>query len=127
MHKDESDHLGPFHHHMKKEPLNKTTSTYYVGMDVAKATLQVHLNKHEIECTNDAKGHALVVQRLSKLPHPHVICEATGGYERPVVAAFHQAKIPVSVLNPAHTLAASKAQGIRAKNDCCDADSLTDY
>jgi transposase len=102
-------------------------TTTYVGMDIAKATLQVHLKGHQIEFKNNAQGHALLCKHLAKLSHPQVICEATGGYESQVVQAFHQGKILVSVLNPAHTLAATKAQGIRAKNDCGDAESLTDY
>ncbi len=60
-------------------------------------------------------------------PTQVLLCEATGGYERPVVAALRQDKIPVSVLNPAQTLAAAKAQGMRAKSDPCDAKGLTDY
>lgn len=103
------------------------TATTYVGIDVAKATLQVHFNGHQVEFNNDSKGHAKLSKKLAQLSRPHVICEATGGYERPLVAAFHQNKISVSVLNPAHTLAATKAQGIRAKSDCCDAEALTDY
>ena len=103
------------------------TTTTYVGIDVAKATLQVHLNSHQIEFNNDPKGHAKLLKKLAHLTRPHVICVATGGYERPVVAAFHQDNILVSVVNPAHTLAATKAQGIRVKNDCCDAEGLTDY
>jgi len=99
----------------------------YVGIDVAKATLQVHLKGHQIEFNNNAKGLAKLSKKLAHLTRPHVICEATGGYERPVVAACHQDKILVSVLNPAHTLAAAKAQGIRAKSDCSDAEGLTDY
>lgn len=113
---------------MKQQTPPKTmTATTYVGIDVAKATLQVHLNGHQIEFDNNAKGHAKLAKKLAQLTRPHVICEATGGYERPVVAACHQDKIPVSVLNPAHALAATKAQGIRAKSDCGDAQALTDY
>ena len=107
--------------------MNKNPAPTYVGMDVAKATLQVHLNGHQYEFTNDAKGHAQLCKKLTPLGLVQVICEATGGYERAVVEAFHKAKILVSVLNPAHTLAASQAQGKRAKSDPCDAESLTDY
>jgi transposase len=107
---------------MKKNP-----APVYVGMDVAKATLQVHLNGHQFEFQNDAKGHAQLTKKLAKLTLPQVVCEATGGYERPMVEACHKAKILVSVLNPAHTLAASQAQGKRAKSDPCDAAGLTDY
>ena len=106
--------------------MTQSTPTY-VGMDIAKATLQVHLRGHQIEFKNNAQGHAQLCQRLAKLPQPQVICEATGGYEYSVVQAFHQSRILVSVLNPAHTLAATKAQGIRAKSDCGDAEGLTDY
>ncbi len=107
---------------MKKNP-----APVYVGIDVAKATLQVHLNGHQFELKNDAPGHAQLSKKLAELIRPHVVCEATGGYERPVVEACHKANILVSVLNPAHTLAASQAQGKRAKTDPCDAAALTDY
>jgi transposase len=107
--------------------MKKNTAPVYVGMDVAKATLQVHLNGHQFEFKNNSKGHTQLFKKLAKLTLPHVVCEATGGYERPVVEACHKAKILVSVLNPAHTLAASQAQGKRAKSDPCDAAALTDY
>jgi len=106
---------------MKQNPIT------YVGLDIAKATLQVHLNGHQFEFPNNRQGHARLTKRLAKLSHPQVICEATGGYEFPVVQAFHQGKILVSVMNPAQTLAATKAQGKRAKDDPIDAASLTDY
>jgi transposase len=106
---------------------NKPAPPTYVGMDIAKATLQVHLNGHQIEFNNDSKGHARLSKKLAALTLPHVVCEATGGYERPVVEAFHKAKILVSVVNPAQVLAASQAQGKRAKTDPCDAEALTDY
>jgi transposase len=108
-------------------PTTTPTPHTYVGMDIAKATLQVHLNGHQIEFQNDSKGHAQLSKKLAKLTLPHVVCEATGGYERPVVEAFHKAKILVSVVNPAQVLAASKAKGKRAKTDPCDAEELTDY
>jgi transposase len=128
MHKDESEH---HHHPMKKLksktlPEMKNTATY-VGMDIAKATLQVHLNGHQIEFQNNPIGHDLLSQKLARLNLPHVVCEATGGYERPVVQALQQAKIAVSVVNPAFILSASQAKGKRAKTDRCDAQALTDY
>src|ERR1700723_352335 len=113
--------------HERLPTMKKKPAPVYVGMDVAKATLQVHLNGHQFEFKNDAKGHVQLSKKLAKLTLPHVVCEATGGYERPVVEACHKAKILVSVLNPAHTLAASQAQGKRAKTDPCDAAALTEY
>jgi len=31
---------------------------------------------------------------MKTVPHVHVVCEATGGYERLLVQAMHQAQIP---------------------------------
>lgn len=55
----------------------------------------------------------------------HVVCEATGGYERDVVAALHAAQIPVSVLNPARVRHFARATGQRAKTDPIDAALLS--
>lgn len=101
--------------------------TVYAGVDVAKATLQVHLLGRQLEFGNDPKELARLIQELQTVPHLHVVCEATGGYERPLVQALHQAQIPVSVANPAQVRAAAKAQGQRAKTDRIDAAVLTDY
>jgi len=64
---------------------------------------------------------------LQKSPEIHVICEATGGYERALVGALHKASIPVSVTNPARVRAAATAQGERAKTDRIDARMLSDF
>jgi transposase len=64
---------------------------------------------------------------LAAHPGSHVVCEATGGYEREVVAALHEAKVAVSVLNPARVRHFAKATGQRAKSDPIDAALLTDY
>jgi transposase len=99
----------------------------YVGVDVAKATLQVHLQGQQKEFANHPKGLAQLRRQLQKVPGAHVICEATGGYERPLVRTLQQAQIPVSVTNPARVRAAAQAQGQRAKTDRIDAQMLTDY
>ena len=41
----------------------------------------------------------------------HVVCEATGGYERDVVTALHDASVPLSVLNPARVRHFARATG----------------
>jgi transposase len=66
-------------------------------------------------------------RKVQALAGAHVVCEATGGYERPMVQALHKAKTPVSVVNPAQVRAAALAKGQRAKNDPIDAQGLTDY
>src|ERR1700722_16701220 len=95
--------------------MKKTTAPVYVGMDVAKATLQVHLQGRQIQFNNDPAGHTQLCKKLSGLGTAHVICEATGGYEDAVARAFASAQIPVSVVNPAQGRHSAQAQGKRAK------------
>ena len=107
---------------------NTTNNTVvYAGVDVAKATLQLHLQGHQSEFKNTLKGLDQLCAHLQKVPSVHVICEATGGYERPLVKTLQQGQIPVSVTNPARVRAAAQAQGERAKSDQIDARVLTDY
>jgi transposase len=107
---------------MKENP-----ATVYVGIDVAKATLQVHRQGVQTEFANAPAALRKLCQELQALPGAHVICEATGGYEQALVAALHKARIPVSVVNPAQVRAAARARGLRAKTDRIDAAMLTDY
>ena len=99
----------------------------YVGLDVAKATLQIHLQGKQLTFPNTPAGHVRLCKALAAVPGAQVVCEATGGYETPVVRALHAAQIRVSVVNPARVLHATQAQGLRAKTDPCAAAALTDY
>ena len=60
-------------------------------------------------------------QWLRQWPAVHVVCEATGGYEREVVAALQQAAMAVSVVNPRQARDFARAQGRLAKTDRLDA------
>ena len=102
-----------------------TSPTLYAGLDIAKANLQFHLAGQFHDLPNTPAGHRRLRQLLAAIPGSHVVCEATGGYERDVVAALHQAAVPVSVLNPARVRHFARAQGQRAKTDRIDAAVLT--
>lgn len=102
-------------------------SVVHAGLDVAKATLQLHLQSRLHDLANDPAGHDQLVKLLSAVPGSHLITEATGGYERPAVAALHAAGLPVSVINPMQTRAFARATGQRAKNDPLDAASLSAF
>ena len=98
-------------------------SILHVGLDVAKLSLQLHLAGRFHSLPNDRKGHA----QLLKLPGAHVVCEATGGYEQPVVRALQAADIPVSIIEASRVRHFARAQGQRAKTDPIDAAVLTNY
>lgn len=99
----------------------------YVGVDVAKATLQADLPSGQFALANTPADHLRLVQKLQAIAGAHVVCEATGGYERPLVQILHQNGLSVSVVNPAQVRAAAQAKGQRAKNDPLDARLLSDY
>jgi transposase len=104
-----------------------TMTTIYAGLDIAKLNLQLHLASRSHDLPNTVPGHRRLLKLLATQPGSQVVCEATGGYEREVVAALQAAHIPVSVLNPARARHFAKASGQRAKTDKIDAALLTAY
>ena len=107
--------------------MNQNITPVYVGLDIAKAAFQLHLQSKSYDLANTAEGHTQLLKRLAALPGAHVICEATGGYERAVVATLHAAQIPVSVINPARVRQFARASGELAKTDPIDAARLTAF
>jgi transposase len=102
-------------------------TTIYAGLDIAKLNLQLDLAGRAHDLPNTAAGHRRLLKLLAAQGDCQVVCEATGGYERDVVAALQAAHIPVSVLNPARARHFAKACGQRAKTDQIDAAVLTAY
>ena len=101
--------------------------TIYAGLDIAKLNLQLHLAGRFHDRPNTAVGRRQLLKLLAARPGVHVVCEATGGYERDLVAELHRAAITVSVLNPSRVRHFARAQGQRAKTDRIDAAVLSDY
>ena len=99
----------------------------YIGVDVAKLTLAIQFPDQLWSTANNAEGHAAFLTKLAALGAAHVICEATGGYERALVLALHQAAVPVSVINPRQVRDFARARGRLAKTDSIDALILRDY
>jgi transposase len=107
--------------------MKQNLTPVYIGLDIAKATLQLHLQGRFFDLNNATGGHSQLIKRLVPISNAHVICEATGGYERAVVAALHAAAIPVSVINPARVRQFARASGELAKTDPIDAARLTAF
>lgn len=103
------------------------TVILHVGLDVAKLSLELHLAGRGHSLANDAKGHAQLLKLLRDHPQAHIVCEATGGYEQPVVRVLQAADIPVSIIEAGRVRNFARAQGRRAKTDPIDAAVLTHY
>lgn len=100
----------------------------HVGLDVAKKSLDVDLCGSAVHLSYDPAGCKKLLARLIAIPgRIHVICEATGGWERMVVAALHEAAIPVSVVNPRQVRDYARASGRLAKTDQIDAQVLSAF
>ena len=103
-------------------------SIVHAGLDIAKATLDLHLQGQAVRFRHDAQGCAALVARLQALGAPvQVVCEATGGWERPVVAALHAAGIVLSIVNPRQVRDFARGRGQRAKTDAIDAQVLAAF
>ncbi len=73
---------------------------------------------------NDEAGIAALVARLQPLGPALIVCEATGGFERPAIAALAAAGLPVVVANPRQVRDFARATGQLAKTDVLDAGIL---
>jgi len=75
----------------------------YIGVDVAKATLDAHRFPENLsrQFANTPEGWKQFLQWIKDEPPTLVLCEATGGYEKNFVLALADAEIPFRVVNPA--------------------------
>ena len=95
----------------------------YVGIDVSKDRLDVHMRPsgEAFAVPRDGKGLEDLVARLAACPPTLIGVEATGGFETVVAAALTGAQLPLVVINPAQIRHFAQAVGQRAKSDPIDA------
>jgi len=95
----------------------------FVGIDVSKDRLDVHVRPREetFAVARDGAGLSALVERLRGLEPARIAVEATGGFETVVTAALAAAGLPVVVVNPAQVRHFAQAVGQRAKTDPIDA------
>jgi transposase len=106
-----------------------STSQFFVGIDVAKAQLDIAVRPtgERWSAPNDEAGIATLVARLQAVAPTLIVLEATGGFQRAVVAALTVAGLPVVVATPRQTRDFAKATGQLAKTDALDARALAHF
>ncbi|MBE7535484.1 MAG: IS110 family transposase [Anaerolineales bacterium] len=107
-----------------------TTSTEsYVGIDVAKAKLDVAIlgQRATSEESNTTKGIAVLVKKMRQLNPKLIVVEATGGYEEALVLRLFEAGLAVALVSPQRVRQYAKARGLLAKTDKLDAQNLAEY
>ena len=96
---------------------------HFIGIDVAKDRLDVHIRPggEVFMMARNGSGLALLVERLRTLAPALVVLEATGGYETVVASALAAAQLPLAVVNPRQIRDFARATGKLAKTDRLDA------
>ena len=101
--------------------MNRNPSTH-IGIDVSKARLDVHIpGSPHLRVSNSAKGFGDLFAALAGVADPHLVCESTAGYQKPLASAALVHGIPVSVIQPVRIRCFAVAAGILAKTDRIDA------
>lgn len=113
---------------MTSLPNRSNDAPLTVGVDVAKATLEVGFSDREatLAPTNDEAGHAAVLAHLAELRAKGttiglVVLEATGGLEVEIATALQLAGYAVVVVNPRQARDFARSMGYLAKTDRIDA------
>jgi len=107
--------------------INDNKLSFYAGIDVAKATLQLSINATSWTLSNDPKGCIRILKLIAEAEATrpgykiHVIVEATGGYEAALVETLHRANQRLSVIQPSRVRHFANAKNKRAKSDPIDA------
>jgi transposase len=101
----------------------------FVGIDVSKERLDVHLRPsgEAFAVARDGPGLEVLVARLRNRAPLLVALEATGGFEATVAAALAAAALPLAVVNPAQIRAFARATGRLAKTDRLDAEAIARF
>ena len=105
------------------------TPARFVGIDVSKSTLDVHVRPDATahQFANTDAGCRALIEWLTPLAPSLVVLEATGGYEGTVVAHLSLAGLLLSVVNPKRVRDFAKALGRLAKTDAIDAAVLAEF
>jgi len=110
-------------HPQDREMFMDSTPQALVGIDVAKDSLDVCLLATDkcFTIVNEPTGFRQLLRELPAAGSCQVVLEATGGYQRPVVAALLAAGHTVAVVNPRQVRDFARGLGILAKTDRLDA------
>jgi len=99
----------------------------HIGVDVAKAELVADLQGTIKRYPNTPAGIARLTRAAANLPGAHLVCEATAGYEKALVAAAWKLGIPVSTVPPQRVRQLAKVLGLHAKSDPIDASLISRF
>lgn len=111
--------------------MQKKNTTTWIGIDVSKRELEIHCYDSKLKLptaiANTKTGISKIISKLKKCDDPHLVFEATGGYEKLLLVLLQGEGIKASRITPSLARNFAKAKGLLAKTDSIDAQILTDY
>lgn len=109
--------------------MQEIISEIYVGVDVAKHNLDVHLHPSGkfFRVQNNENGIQKLAKVLTEYSVKKVVCEASGGYEFKFVQTLRTLGYNVWVVEPRRIKAFIKSEGIYAKTDQIDAKMIARF
>jgi transposase len=115
--------------HLQGRDIVMDDSLVCVGIDVAKAHLDVHVlpTNKAARYRNSKAGIAALVKMLKSHLPDLVVLEATGKLEIPAASALDAAGMRVAIVNPRQVRDFAKATGQLAKTDALDAKVIATY
>jgi len=97
----------------------------FIGIDISKKQIEVAFDAGAtVQYSNDEAGIVQVLERLSASKPQLVVMEATGGYQKRLLAALSVAGIAAAAVNPRQVRDFAKAMGRLEKTDAVDAGVL---
>jgi transposase len=100
----------------------------YIGIEVAKAHLDVSWAGKARRFSNEEKGHAALVRWLkTSTTAVQLICEASGGYEQALLESLAEGEVAVTLVQAVRVRQYARAAGILAKTDRIDARVLAAF
>ena len=103
-----------------------------IGIDVSKASINIHIAKNgqDLQVDNSVKGLRSLRSKLKKIYKKEIednvfIFEPTGSYSESLRKYCHQQKIKCFIINPKQFSNYAKALGVEVKNDIEDARVLS--
>jgi transposase len=103
-----------------------TDESKYVGIDIGKHHVDVACGSQGLveRVSNDQEGIANLVRKLQTQAVERIVMEASGGYQRELLAALLGAKLPAIAVNPRQVRDFAKSTGRLEKTDRIDARML---
>jgi transposase len=111
--------------------MNNQNTTTWIGVDISKKELEIHCYdsafKLPVTAANTKLGINKIISKLKNCDNPHLVFEATGGYEKRLLVLLQSEGVKASRISPSLARNFAKAKGLLAKTDSIDAQILTDY